>query len=158
DHLKCFVCNNQFDEDKRRARTLPCAHHSCQDCLVQIINSTSPHYPICRAVISSFSVEMLPPNFLMDDLISKMNTGLHAMSLKGNGEDFSVGSCPKHKECQLYFTCKYQNISFEDELEETKKITITNQKTQMLSRDKISVISRKLSMMIKQKCKNRMKR
>ncbi|CAL4082882.1 unnamed protein product, partial [Meganyctiphanes norvegica] len=155
DILECFLCNNKFDEHKRRARTLTCAHYFCQDCLDQIIKSATPHCPTCRAVITSHSAEMLNPNFLMDDLITKMKTGLSSFNLEENNEDFSAGSCPKHKKCQLYFTCKSHNvkicrdctviehppskcqiISFEDEVKETKQITITNLKTQKVSRER----------------------
>ncbi|CAL4204434.1 unnamed protein product, partial [Meganyctiphanes norvegica] len=153
--FECSICTHRYDEQKRRARMLPCFHYFCQDCLDQIIKSATPHCPTCRAVISSHSAEMLPPNILKDYLISKMKTGFNAMNLEGSDEDFSAGLCPKHKKCQLYFTCKTHNvkicrdytfdnhhpskcqvISFEDEIEETKKKNIAYLKTSKISRNK----------------------
>ncbi|CAL4122153.1 unnamed protein product, partial [Meganyctiphanes norvegica] len=156
DILECTICITQYDEHNHRARMLPCLHYFCQDCLDQIIlTSATPHCPKCRAVFNTHSAEMLPPNFLMDDLISERINGLQEMSLEGSDEDFSAGSCSKHRKCQLYFTCKSHNvkicrdciviehppskcqvISLEDELEENKKIAINNLKIHMLSREK----------------------
>merc|ERR1739842_88964 len=102
----------------------------------------------CREPISVNSAEMLPPNFLMDDLISKMKTGLK-MSFESIEEDFNDGLCPIHKKNHLYFNCKTHNvkicrdctvldhnpsqckiISIEEEVKTNKKKTITDLKNQ----------------------------
>ncbi|CAL4062874.1 unnamed protein product [Meganyctiphanes norvegica] len=158
DILECILCNNKYDEGNRRARTLTCAHYFCQECLDQVIDSDNPYCPTCREVIHVGSADLLPPNFLMDDLLSKMKLGSVSVKSEGNegdDEDFTAGSCQKHKKCQLYFTCKTHNvkicrdctviehpptrcqiISFEDQLEETKTITLNNLKTQTSNREK----------------------
>lgn len=155
DLTECSLCNHQYDEKKHRARTLPCAHYYCQTCLDKVIKSATPCCPTCRKTLSTNSADSLPPNFLMDDLIRKIKTGSHSMGNEENSEDFSAGSCQKHRKCQLYFTCRTHKvkicrdctvldhqpsqchiISFEDELGETKKITISNLKTQKINREK----------------------
>ncbi|CAL4182486.1 unnamed protein product [Meganyctiphanes norvegica] len=98
---------------------------------------------------------MLPPNFLMDDLLSKTKSGSVSVNSEENNDDFSAGTCQKHKKCQLYFTCKTHNvkicrdctiiqhpplqceiISFEDELGGSKQKTLGNLDIQTLKKEK----------------------
>ncbi|CAL4100447.1 unnamed protein product, partial [Meganyctiphanes norvegica] len=217
DLFECSICRGQYDEVKRRPRTLSCAHYFCEKCVDRTINSVTSHCPTCRSPISVESADKLPPNFLMEELLRKKKitsirkdlprivissprsgrasprsgrasprsgrtsprsgraspllgrasgrgsplfgrTSGRASPLSGRAspipgeydEEISAGFCPKHRKCQLYFSCATHNvkicrdctvinhppskckiISFKEELEDNKsklieKLTSSN--------------------------------
>ncbi|VDH92697.1 Hypothetical predicted protein [Mytilus galloprovincialis] len=64
--LECTICKEQYDDEEKHPRVLPCLHSFCYSCLKRLIEQTKYTCPLCN---SDFRTENITP-----DLFPKDNT------------------------------------------------------------------------------------
>ncbi|XP_068235450.1 uncharacterized protein [Palaemon carinicauda] len=69
DPRECRVCNEEFDEEGRRPRTLTCSHHFCTNCITKLINNHSKQCPFCRVEFQASSAGDVMVNHGVEDFI-----------------------------------------------------------------------------------------
>nr|XP_053649024.1 E3 ubiquitin-protein ligase TRIM13-like [Cherax quadricarinatus] len=69
---ECKVCFNNYDEDLRRPRSLPCGHTFCSQCIEDTIKNVKLICPSCRAEHSATTATRFPVNFGMEDVIKNL--------------------------------------------------------------------------------------
>lgn len=70
--LKCHLCNDEFDEEKKHVRLLPCLHSLCFKCMKKTKLNDQLHCPTCDATHSVSDV---------DETCPRDNTRLDLMDL-----------------------------------------------------------------------------
>ncbi|XP_072017481.1 E3 ubiquitin-protein ligase TRIM56-like [Amphiura filiformis] len=69
--LTCSICAEPYDNNKHKAKCLPCLHTYCQSCLQRIACKRSKlECPKCRKLVTLLggTVESLPNNFIVEHL------------------------------------------------------------------------------------------
>lgn len=69
DPRECRVCNEEFDENNRRPRTLTCSHHFCSHCITKLINNHSKQCPFCREEFQAATAGDVMVNHGVEDFI-----------------------------------------------------------------------------------------
>ncbi|VDN58168.1 unnamed protein product [Dracunculus medinensis] len=108
--LTCATCLLTYDQDKRKAKTLPCSHSVCLECLenMQRLSQQIPETgvlrcPLCRelAVIPADGVSSFPSSFLINQLLDLMQKQRRDV----------VPNCSVHQQEQLLY-CELCDLVF----------------------------------------------
>ncbi|KAK7070275.1 hypothetical protein SK128_017964 [Halocaridina rubra] len=73
DPRECRVCNEVFDEEHRRPRTLSCSHHFCTNCITKLINNQSKQCPFCRVEFQAATAGDVMVNHGVEDFIKYLS-------------------------------------------------------------------------------------
>nr|XP_053628629.1 tripartite motif-containing protein 59-like [Cherax quadricarinatus] len=68
---ECKVCFDNYDEELRRPRTLPCGHTFCSQCIEDTINDVQLTCPSCRAEHSATAATQFPISYIVEAFIKK---------------------------------------------------------------------------------------
>ncbi|KAK8719593.1 hypothetical protein OTU49_013928, partial [Cherax quadricarinatus] len=71
---ECKVCFNNYDEELRRPRTLPCGHTFCSQCIEDTIKNSQLTCPSCRAEHSATDATQFPIIYAMEAVIKKLRS------------------------------------------------------------------------------------
>nr|XP_053650558.1 tripartite motif-containing protein 59-like [Cherax quadricarinatus] len=69
---ECNVCYNNYDEELRRPRTLPCGHTFCTQYIEDTINNAQLNCPSCRAEHSATAANQFPICYIVEAFIKKL--------------------------------------------------------------------------------------
>ncbi|CAL4125583.1 unnamed protein product [Meganyctiphanes norvegica] len=89
------ICDNPYDEENHRPRSLPCGHGFCTICLETTISRGSSLCPVCRKNHGAKLAKKLPINFDLEKILQNYR---------------SSNFCPKHKTIPIYFHCQTHNV------------------------------------------------
>nr|XP_053650556.1 tripartite motif-containing protein 5-like [Cherax quadricarinatus] len=91
---ECNVCYNNYDEELRRPRNLPCGHAFCTQCIEDTINNVQLTCPSCRAEHSATAATQFPISYGMEAFMKKFTsmqvTSVGAVSAEP-GQDHTRG-------------------------------------------------------------------
>ncbi|CAL4149549.1 unnamed protein product, partial [Meganyctiphanes norvegica] len=106
--VECEICFNYFDEIERRAKNLPCGHTFCLTCMETSFAKGNQLCHLCRTPHNAESIDNLPFNFRLEDLIrTKYNRPL---SKTEEDEGFVNGKCIKHANNKRLFLCQTHSL------------------------------------------------
>ncbi|XP_069936234.1 tripartite motif-containing protein 59-like [Cherax quadricarinatus] len=95
---ECKVSFNNYDEELRRPRTLPCGHTFCSQCIEDTIKNAELTCPSCRAEHSAKDATQFPINYTVEAFIKKLRniqvTSVETVSTKC-GQDRTRGISKK---------------------------------------------------------------
>lgn len=109
DPRDCTVCFKRYDDDGHRPRVLTsCGHSFCSTCITEMIKDNKLQCPNCRASCDLSTVDQLPVNFALLDIVlgdfvspedssSSVSDTQEKMSPKVNG-----GLCEDHCQYKLF--------------------------------------------------------
>lgn len=93
--MECPSCYENFDEEARVPRNLPCGHTFCQECLLKVEQKRLSLCPLCRTPFQkNLKAVKLPKNFIALELAMK-----HQDMMKKNA------LCAIHPKESLRFFC-----------------------------------------------------
>ncbi|KAK7083663.1 hypothetical protein SK128_024716 [Halocaridina rubra] len=99
---ECAVCNEEYDENQRCPRNLPCSHCLCEDCIENIIRRNDKKCPFCREPFQ----------------------GNSARSFKVNNTTLGLVNYIKHLEANMTSPSNMSSMSRLDMANEMKKETL----------------------------------
>ncbi|CAC5415544.1 unnamed protein product [Mytilus coruscus] len=62
--LECLICKEQYDDEEKHPRVLPCLHSFCYSCLRRLIEQTKYTCPLCNL---NFKTENMTPDIFPKD-------------------------------------------------------------------------------------------
>ncbi|CAL4116474.1 unnamed protein product, partial [Meganyctiphanes norvegica] len=111
DKMQCSICDGKFDDATHRPRSLPCGHGFCTLCIDSYIHLGKKSCPVCRYEHGANSATNLPINFLLEELLHKVNISASQRHISDTSTEVAnLVMCPKHKGIPLYFHCKSHNV------------------------------------------------
>ena len=108
--LECEICCDEFNETVNKPHTLECGHSFCAKCMNGLLNAKKPNCPKCRSIINKKSIEEIPVNFSLLEMLSAMKKKLlldsHNSLMTHFDSNVYAGFCEGHGNIPLHFYCK----------------------------------------------------